>query len=243
MNRRVFRAAIVNGDARQNIFRPGLGVFHKHVEVTVVIKNARVEEFKFGLTRNRLAPRIFLHKLVVRKGPLRILVEHLEIRMRRGRVEVVIQFLHVFAVIALRIRQAEQPFLENRILAVPQRQRETEVLFVVADAGDAVFAPAISPAARIVMRKIIPRRAARRIIFAHRAPLPFGKIRAEKFPLHFAGMIFREPLFFRIHVPVIDASRLYFTLLFLNLTAAGSRCRLDLAGRSAVALAHRSPPA
>ena len=39
---RGFRPAIVNGDAHQNVIWRGLGVFDKDVEVTVVVKNARV---------------------------------------------------------------------------------------------------------------------------------------------------------------------------------------------------------
>src|ERR1035437_9808594 len=164
--------------------------------------------------------------------------------MRRCGVKIVIQLLHVLAVVALGVRQAEKTLLQNRVPAVPQCEREAEVLFVVADAGDAVFAPAISPAARVVVRKILPRRAAGRIILAHRAPLPFGQIRAKKRPLLFAGVPLGEAMFFGIHVPVIDASWLHFTLLFLNLMPAGSRGRLrDLTGRFAVASAHRSSPA
>ena len=38
------------------------------------------------------------------------------------RVEVIIKLLDVLAVVALRAGQAEQPFLQNRIFAVPKRE-------------------------------------------------------------------------------------------------------------------------
>ena len=67
------------------------------------------------------------------------------------RVEVEVVLLHVLAVVALAVGQAEQPLLEDRILAVPQRQREAEQLLVVADAGEAVLAPAVGARARLVV--------------------------------------------------------------------------------------------
>ena len=52
---------------------------------------------------------------VIRKLALRILVQRLQIGMRRRGVEIEIALLDVFAVIALRTGQAEEPLLENRI--------------------------------------------------------------------------------------------------------------------------------
>ena len=45
--------------------------------------------------------------------------------------------------VPLAVGQAEQPLLEDGILAVPQRKRETQQLFVVRDACEPVFAPTI----------------------------------------------------------------------------------------------------
>ena len=108
MNRCRFRPAIVDGHAHQNIVGRGLGVFHENIEVAVVVKNARVEQFKFSFRFAAL--RVFRDELIVGKGALRILVKHLQIGMRRCRVEVIIQFLHVLAVIALGIGEAEETF-------------------------------------------------------------------------------------------------------------------------------------
>jgi hypothetical protein len=79
--------------------------------------------------------------------------------MRRRAVEVVVELLDVLAVIALGIGQPEQPLFEDRVAAVPQRQTQAQQQLVVAKAADPVFPPAISPAAGVVVRKILPRRA------------------------------------------------------------------------------------
>ena len=75
----------------------------------------------------------------------------------RGRgVEVVVELLDVFAVVAFAAGQPEEPLFEDRVLAVPQGQGKAEALLVVADAGDAVFAPAVGAAAGVVVGEIIP---------------------------------------------------------------------------------------
>ena len=189
-----FRPTIVDGHAHQDVFRRILGVFHEHVEVTVIVKNARVEQFKFRFTF--AARRAFCNQPVVGKGALRILVEHLQVGMRRRGVEVVIKLLHVFAVIAFGIGKAEETFLQNWILAVPHGERETEPLQAVAEAGNAILAPAVGAAARVVVRKIFPCRAAGRIILADSSPLAFGKIRPKKLPRLHAFLFLGEPDFF-----------------------------------------------
>src|SRR2546425_9526596 len=108
--------------------------------------------------------------------------------MRRGGVEVVIQLLCIFAVISFAVRESENALLENRVFAVPQRERETEALLVVANPGDAVLAPAIRAAAGVVVREIFPGVTVRRVILAHRAPLAFGKVWAETTPRFSVGI-------------------------------------------------------
>src|SRR5262249_16945717 len=99
------------------------------------------------------------------------------------RIEVVVELLHVLAVVALFVRQPEQPLLQNGIVPVPQRDRETEELPVVAEAGDAVLAPAIGPAARLGVSPIVPCGAAGAVVLAHRAPLPFAHVGAPALPV------------------------------------------------------------
>ena len=114
--------------------------------------------------------------VLVGEGPLRILVQHLEIGVGRRGVEEVVQLLHVLAVVAFAVGQAEEPLLENRIVAVPQRQRETEALFVIGEAGDAVLAPAVGLAAGVIVRQVVPGRAVGAVVLANRAPLTLGEI-------------------------------------------------------------------
>jgi hypothetical protein len=52
--------------------------------------------------------------------------------------------LDVLAVVALRPGQPEQPLLEERVPAVPQRKTDAEVLVDVAEPGEAVLAPPVS---------------------------------------------------------------------------------------------------
>ena len=61
-------------------------------------------------------------QIVVGIGRLRILVEILHVGMRRRAVEVEVVFLHVLAVVALAVGQPEQALLEDRVVAVPQRE-------------------------------------------------------------------------------------------------------------------------
>src|SRR5882724_4507939 len=182
MNRRRFRSPIVNVDAHEHVLWSSLGVFNKHVEVAVVVENAGVEQLELRLAGVAFAPPVLLHKLRVRKFPLRILVEHLQVRVRGRGVEVVVKFLCIFAVIALTVREAENTLLQNRVSAVPQREREAEALLVVANPRDSVLTPAIRAAAGMVVREIFPGVAVCRVILPHCAPLAFGKIWAEAAP-------------------------------------------------------------
>ena len=77
----------------------------------------------------------------VGEGGLRILVQVPHVRMRRRAVEVEVVLLDVLAVVALTVGQAEEALLEDRVLAVPERERETEELAVVGDAGECRLRP------------------------------------------------------------------------------------------------------
>ena len=83
--------------------------FHEHVEIAVVIEDAGVEQLKLWLVLS--AAPVLLDEPGVREFTLRILVEHLQVGVRRRGVEIVIQFLHVLAVVAFGICQAKQAFL------------------------------------------------------------------------------------------------------------------------------------
>src|SRR5262245_45281093 len=102
--------------------------------------------------------------------------------MRRRRVEVVVALLHVFAVIAFAGGEAEEALFENRILAVPQGNCKAQQLLIVADAEQAVFAPTIGAAARMVVAQRLPGHPARAVVLPHRAPLSFAEIGPPNLP-------------------------------------------------------------
>src|SRR5512140_2419869 len=104
--------------------------------------------------------------------------------MRRRGVEVVVELLHVLAVVAFLAAQAEEPLLDDGIAAVPEREREAEELVPIADAGDAVLAPAVRARAGVVVGKVFPGRAVRAVVLAHRAPGALGDVRSPALPVH-----------------------------------------------------------
>ena len=177
-----FRAAVVDGDLDQDVFGRLLGVLDEHVEVAILVEHAGVEQLVLELVPAPAAAG--LDEVGVREGRLRILVEVLHVRMGRRAVEVEVVFLDVLAVIAFAVGQAEQAFLEDRVLAVPQGQREAEPLLVVGDAGQAVLAPAIGAGAGLVVAEVVPGVAAFAVVLAHGAPLPLAEVRPPFLPGH-----------------------------------------------------------
>ena len=119
--------------------------------------------------------------------------------MRRRRIEVIIQFLNVLAVIAFAACEAEEALLYDRIVAIPKRQRKADSLVTVADAGDAVLVPTIGARAGMIVRKIVPRRAVRRVILADSSPGTFAQIWPPAFPVFRPRVRFGKALFFCFH--------------------------------------------
>jgi len=126
-------------------------------------------------------------------GALRILVEVLHRRVRGRRVDVEVVLLDVLAVVALAVGEAEQALLQDRIDAVPQREREAQALLVVAGPGDAVLAPAIGARARVVVREVVPGAAGVAVVLADGAPLALAQIRPPA-PPRDAGLGFLQAL-------------------------------------------------
>jgi hypothetical protein len=110
---------------------------------------------------------------------------------RRG-IQIIIELLDVLAVIALAVGQTEQPLLQDRVLAVPQGERQAQALATVADAGDTVLAPAVGARARLAVREILPGLAVSAVVLAHGAPLPLAQIRPPQLPRGLALGIFGQ---------------------------------------------------
>ena len=58
--------------------------------------------------------------------------------------------------IALAVGEAEQALLEDRVLAVPQPEREAEQHVLVAEPGDAVLAALVRARARLIVGDVVP---------------------------------------------------------------------------------------
>src|SRR5205823_2682381 len=83
---------------------------------------------------------------------------------------------------------------ENRVFAVPECDGEAKPALTVTDAQQPVFAPAVGPAAGVVVRKITPAVAPLGVVFAHRPPLALGQVRPPPLPVFFPSGVLREPL-------------------------------------------------
>src|SRR5437867_1160662 len=180
MNCRRLRPAIMDRDEHEDVLRIRLGVFDEDIEVAVVVEDAGVEQLELRLVF--AATTVLLYKPAVGKFTLRILIEHFQVGMCWRGVEVIVQLLGVFSMVALVVRQAKDAFLQNRVFSVPQSERKTKALLVIADPGDAVLAPAIRAAAGVVVGHVFPGVAVWTVVLAHGAPLAFGQVRPPKFP-------------------------------------------------------------
>ena len=175
-----FRTAVVDGDLDQDILRGRLGVLDEHVKVAVLVEHAGIDQLILEVLPAP-AP-VGLDQVVVGVGRLRILVEVLHIRMGRRAVEVEVILLDILAMVGFAVGQPEQAFLEDRILAIPQGQREAQALVVIANAGQTILAPAIGARAGLIVGEVIPGVTTVAVVLAHRAPLALAQVRSPLLP-------------------------------------------------------------
>src|SRR5581483_4196195 len=154
----------------------------QHIEVTVLVKYAGIHQLKFRIGLG--APAILFHQLSVGKLRLRILVEIPHVRVGWSVIEIEVAFFYVFAVVAFFAAQSKEPFLEDRIAAVPQSRSKAETLMAVADARQAVFIPAVDARTGVIVREIIPGLAGGAVVLTHRSPGALGHVRAPALPVH-----------------------------------------------------------
>ena len=174
MQRRARGAAIMRRDPEQNVVGRDFRIFDLDVEIAVVVEDSGVDQLELALAESPCG--VDRDESIVGKRGLRIFVEHPHIGMCRYAVEIVVEFLDVFAVIPFGVGQAEQALLQDRVPPVPQRDAHAEAQLVVGKSAEAVFAPAIGAASRMVVREIVPGGAVRAVVLAHGAPLPFAEI-------------------------------------------------------------------
>src|SRR5688572_24653570 len=114
--------------------------------------------------------------------------------MGRGVVKIIIQFLHIFTMIALAIGQTKQSFLYIGIFRIPECEAEAKELFNITDPCNAVFTPAINAVQCSFIRRIIPGIGIFAVVFTYGSPLPVGYIRSPFLPFRVL-----KPLLFCIH--------------------------------------------
>src|SRR3989454_6256408 len=139
------------------------------------------------------------HEASVGKRRLGVLVEVLHVGVGRGRIDVEVVLLHVLAVIPLAAREPEEALLEDRIAAVPERQRQAEPSVVVGDPGDPVLAPPVRPRSGMVVGEGVPGRPKRAVVLANGPPLALGQVRPPPLPVGRAVLGFVESQLFPCH--------------------------------------------
>src|SRR5262249_5008791 len=116
-----------------------------------------------------------------------------------------VRLLHVLAVVPLRAGEAEEPLLQDRIAAVPQREREAEPALAVGDPQEPVLAPPVGAAPRVVVREVVPAAAVGRVVLADGRPLPLRQVRSPALPVPLPAAVLPEtpdlglPMRFLIH--------------------------------------------
>src|SRR5215472_1103833 len=198
MDRSIFGTAVMDSHAHQHVVNIRLGIFDLDIKVSVVVENTGISQLELHRPRTTTTC-ILVDQPLIRISGLRQLVEHARVSVTGDGIEIIVQLLDVLAVAALAVSQAKQPLLEDRIAAVPQRDRQAQQLPVIGKAGNAVLTPTIGAAACLVMREIIPCGSAGTVVLAHRPPLSLAEIRAPTTPVFRAFATFFDPTLFGVN--------------------------------------------
>ena len=172
-----------------------LCVLDKYVEISTLIEHPGVEQFVLRIVS---APAKVLRKqLRIRKCCLRVLVQHLCVGMRRRAIEVEIALFDVLSMIPLSAGKTVQTLFQDWVSFVPQCKRKAERLMTIAKTTETIFVPAISTAARLIVREMAPGGSICTVVFTHRTPPAFAEVRPPLFPIHMPCPMRFEPFVFR----------------------------------------------
>src|SRR5690606_30363403 len=127
-------------------------------------------------------------QLGVGVGPLRVVVAPAHVGVGGRGVLVPPVLLGVLPMVAATAGEAEHALLEDRVLAVPQRQGEAERLPFVADAGHAVLVPPVGAGPGVVVREVVPGGAVLAVVLPHRPPGAFSQVRSPGPPRLLPGV-------------------------------------------------------
>ena len=148
--------------------------------VAVLVEGPGVEQLELRILAR--ARTIDGHQLLIGERRLRVVVVRTQPCMRGGGIVVPPVLLGVLAMIALPAIEAEESVLHVTIAAVPHGEGEGEVLVQVAEAEDAVLAPAEGPRSSLVVGEIAPGVAVIGIVLADGAPGSFSEIGTPEVP-------------------------------------------------------------
>ena len=196
------RSAICCRGANQDIVDRIFRVCDLDIE-EAAFERTRVPKFK--LTLALWARCILRDQLCIWERGVRVTINHPHEAVRRCIVDVPIKFLDVLAVIPLGPGHAEEALLQNRVTSIPKREGETETLFEIGDAADAILAPAVRTRARVVMREIIPRLARRAVILTHCAPRPLAQVRSPEIPALSEAVILCDTALLGVHANAVQS--------------------------------------
>ena len=175
---RLLGRVVLDDDAGEDLGGRGLRVGDVDRPVAVVVERAGIEQLELGIPKAAAVT----DEYVVGKRGLRVVVAPAKQRVARQPLEVPPVLLDVLAVVSLRPGEAEHPLLQDRILAVPEREREAELVADVRDAGHPVLVPAVGAGARVIVRERVPGIAALGVVLADGAPGALAQIRAPLVP-------------------------------------------------------------
>ena len=173
-------SVIGDGDRDADVVGRRFRIRDLNVEEPVLVQDPGIGQFVFAVVS--AASGTLLAQVRVRILRMRVAVEPLHPTVRRSAVDRPEVLLDVLAVIPLLVGQPEESFLQNRILAIPQGEREIQETESIADSTDSVLTPAVGTLVRLIERKRRPRVSVLGVVFAHRAPLPSRQIRAPLTP-------------------------------------------------------------
>ena len=99
----------MGGDPDQHVVGICLGIFHKNIEIAMVVKDARVQQLILEIVKPPAT--VFCHQISVRKRRLGVFVEHFQVAVSRCAVQIKVVLLDILTVVALRTRQAEEALI------------------------------------------------------------------------------------------------------------------------------------
>src|SRR5262245_4189705 len=96
--------------------------------------------------------------------------------------------------VALRIGEADQSFLQNRVPSIPEREGKAKCEVFVREPRNAILAPTVGARASLVMRQIIPGITTWTVVLPDRAPLTFAQVGSPLSPMNIVNARFLQPL-------------------------------------------------